>query len=125
MRQAHRIQGFTLIELMIVVAILSIVALIVVPKFGQLIRKSNEAATRGHLGAVRSSLSIYYSDQEGMFPADLSPFFTPGSAFSLSSRPMAYTAEHGTLSKIPMRIPVIGGMWGRRPFPGLSAESFG
>lgn len=35
-----------------------------------LIRKSNEGATRGNLGAIRSALSIYYGDMEGLFPAD-------------------------------------------------------
>ena len=63
--------GFTLIELMIVVAIIGILAAIAIPKFGDLIHKSNEGASRGNLGAVRSALSIYYSDMEGQYPAQL------------------------------------------------------
>ena len=62
-------RGFTLIELMIVVAIIGILAAIAIPKFADLIRKSNEGATKGNLGSVRSALSIYYGDQEGIFPA--------------------------------------------------------
>jgi len=61
--------GFTLIELMIVVAIIGILAAIAIPKFADLIRKSNEGQTKGNLGSVRSALSIYYGDQEGIFPA--------------------------------------------------------
>ena len=61
-------RGFTLIELMIVVAIIGILAAIAIPKFADLIRKSNEGATKGNLGSVRSALSIYYGDQEGLFP---------------------------------------------------------
>jgi len=49
-----------------------IVAAIAIPKFADLIRKSNEGATRGNLGAVRSALSIYYGDMEGVYPADVS-----------------------------------------------------
>lgn len=61
-------KGFTLIELMIVVAIIGILAAIAIPRFADLIKKSKEGATKGNLGAVRSALSIYYGDMEGIYP---------------------------------------------------------
>jgi prepilin-type N-terminal cleavage/methylation domain-containing protein len=64
-------RGFTLIELMIVVAIIGILAAIAIPKFAALIRKSGEGASKGNLGALRSSLSIYYGDMEGQYPGAL------------------------------------------------------
>jgi len=62
--------GFTLIELMIVVAIIGILAAVAIPKFADLINKTKEGATKGSLGAVCSALSVYYGDWEGWFPVD-------------------------------------------------------
>src|SRR5687768_13350738 len=62
------VKGFTLIELMIVVAIIGILAAIAIPKFADLVTKSKESAVKGSLGSVRSAVSIYYSDTEGVFP---------------------------------------------------------
>ncbi len=66
-----RRKGFTLIELMIVVAIIGILAAIAIPKFAELIRKSSEGASKGNLGALRSAMSIYYGDMEGSYPANV------------------------------------------------------
>ncbi|OGR69412.1 MAG: hypothetical protein A2081_00455 [Elusimicrobia bacterium GWC2_61_19] len=63
-------KGFTLIELMIVVAIIGILAAIAIPKFADLINKSKEGATKGALSSVRSALQVYYGDNEGWFPTD-------------------------------------------------------
>jgi len=63
--------GFTLIELMIVVAIIGILAAVAIPKFANLINKSKEGASKGNLGAIRSALSIYYGDLEGQYPSDM------------------------------------------------------
>jgi len=56
---------------MIVVAIIGVLAAIAIPKFASLIRKSGEGATKGNLGAIRSSLTIYYGQLEGQYPTNL------------------------------------------------------
>jgi prepilin-type N-terminal cleavage/methylation domain-containing protein len=65
-RRADR--GFTLIELMIVVAIIAVLALIALPRFSSMIRKANEAGTKGHLGSTRGAIRLYYMDNEQVFP---------------------------------------------------------
>jgi prepilin-type N-terminal cleavage/methylation domain-containing protein len=63
--------GFTLVELMIVVAIIGIVAGEAIPKFGQMLEKSREGATKGNLGSLNSAVANYYSDQQGWYPVTL------------------------------------------------------
>src|SRR5690242_12254731 len=70
MRQLKSKKGFTLIELMIVVAIIGILAAIAIPQFANMVAKSQEGATKGNLGTLRSALSIYYGDTEGWYPID-------------------------------------------------------
>jgi prepilin-type N-terminal cleavage/methylation domain-containing protein len=62
--------GFTLLELMIVVAVIAVLSLIALPKFSSMIRKANEAGTKGHLGSVRSAIRLYYMDNEQVFPPE-------------------------------------------------------
>lgn len=64
-----KFNGFTLIELMLVVAIISLLAAIAVPKFANMVVKAKEASIKGQLGTIRSALSIYYCDNEGNFPS--------------------------------------------------------
>ncbi|MDD5686496.1 MAG: 16S rRNA (guanine(527)-N(7))-methyltransferase RsmG [Elusimicrobia bacterium] len=58
--------GFTLIELMIVVALIGILASIVIPKFAEMMRRTKEGKTKGDLGNLRSAIGLYYGDMEGM-----------------------------------------------------------
>lgn len=84
---------------MIVIAVIAIVVSIAIPKLSQMIRRANEAATLGKLGAIRSALTIYYADNEGIFPTDLTPLMTPGSKYLTGIIPM-YTASHGSSESV-------------------------
>jgi len=139
-----KIQGFTLIELMIVVAIIGILSAIAIPKFADLIRKSNEGATKGNLGAIRSAVSIYYGEQEGVFPApttdgtdavptSLGGILTSNNGTYIKAMPNCYTppyhpATNSTTIAVSSADETTGaGGWGYQPnaTPAANARPYG
>jgi len=65
-------KGFTLIELMIVVAIIGILIAVVIPKFAGMKQKALEGATRGNLGIIRSNVEVYRGENMNIPPTLLS-----------------------------------------------------
>jgi prepilin-type N-terminal cleavage/methylation domain-containing protein len=110
-------KGFTLIELMIVVAIIGILAAIAIPKFADLVTKSKESSVKGSLGSVRSAVSIYYSDTEGVFPDNsgtgLTQALTNGSKY-LQEIPFVSIPKpgnHGSTNGVVYTAPGDTGEW--------------
>ena len=115
--------GFTLIELMIVVAIIGILAAIAIPKFAELIRKSNEGSAKGNLGAVRSALSIYYGDMEGLYPVNLVALTIAGkylTAIPKAKAPNYHTDSATARENDSTNAVNDGGGWGYVNYPGDS-----
>lgn len=61
--------GYTLIELMLAVAIMAILAGICMPIAGDAIAKAKDATTLGNLGTMRAALATYYTNTEGKYPS--------------------------------------------------------
>ncbi len=96
-----RRQGFTLIEMMIVVAMMGVLASLAIPRMATLIRNANEAATKKKLQALRSAITLYYSDLEGLYPSDLTPLLQPGSKYLTNVLPV-YTVAHGNSNQVTL-----------------------
>ena len=116
-------QGFTLIELMIVVAIIGILSAIAIPKFADLIRKSNEGATKGNLGALRSAMSIYYGEMEGWYPtSDPGPIMTMENGKYIKAVPNSYAPPYHPQSAVFDLIASSGSIEGTTSKGGWSYE---
>lgn len=67
-RQAQ--QGFTLIEVLVVIVLISILAAVAVPVVSGSVEKAREAALKENLQVMRKSLDDYFADH-GRYPEEL------------------------------------------------------
>lgn len=61
-------KGFTLIELMIVIAIIAILAAILVPNFLRARNQGNVTACKSNLKNLATSMEMYATDNSGAYP---------------------------------------------------------
>ena len=57
-------KGFTLIELMIVIAIIGILAAIAIPQFASYRQKSYNSASQSDLRNIKTNLEAFYADYQ-------------------------------------------------------------
>lgn len=76
--QRNRPQGFTLIELMIAVAIVAILAMVAVPSYSAYIMRGHLAEAINGLGATRAQMERHYQDNRSY--ATVGAFTTPCAA---------------------------------------------
>jgi len=95
----HRSQrGFTLIEVMIVVAVIAILALILIPNFTNARAQAQTATCESNLREIATAAELYYSDVQS-YPAagNVTPtLFTNGSTIYLETTPVDPAAQVAT-----------------------------
>ncbi|HEX9860888.1 MAG TPA: prepilin-type N-terminal cleavage/methylation domain-containing protein [Nitrospirota bacterium] len=84
--------GFTLIELMVVVAIIGILASLAQPMFKTATLKSREAALKEDLFNMRSVIDQYYADN-GEYPSSLNDLVDKGYMRSVPVDPFTREAD--------------------------------
>jgi general secretion pathway protein G len=88
-------KGFTLLEIMIVLAIISILATMAQPMFKTAVLKSREAALKEDLFNLRNVLDQYYADN-GKYPDSLDDLVTKGYMRSIPTDPITGTNDWRT-----------------------------
>lgn len=58
----HQIQGFTLVEVLVVVAIVGILSAIAIPQYSEYVRRGKVSEATGALGELRLRAEKYFSD---------------------------------------------------------------
>ncbi len=84
--------GFTLVELMVVMLIISILLAIAVPSFISAIRSAREAALRQDLHTMRDAIEQYTEDKQEA-PQSLDDVVQAGYLKSLPMDPMTHSAD--------------------------------
>ncbi len=67
-KRENLVHGFSLIELLIVVAILAVLAAVIAPQFSGNTKEAQESAVRSNLSALRSAIAMYQRDHGNVPP---------------------------------------------------------
>jgi len=99
------VAGFTLIEVMIVVAVVAILAAIAIPSYSDYVKRSKIMGATTRMGDVRTQMEKYFFDNRtysnagvcGAQPAITAYNTDPASDFTMSCPPAALTAATYTI----------------------------
>lgn len=91
----RRARGFTLIEVLVVVAIIGIISAIAYPSYVDSVRKSNRASAKALMLEVAQRLASHYSDKAS-YTTTLGDLGYAGTTLSSKSGGHTITVEAGT-----------------------------
>lgn len=85
-------QGFTLLELLVVMTIIGILAAVAIPALRDSPQRAREAALREDLFTMRSTIDQYHGDK-GYYPPDLATLVTDGYLRQIPIDPMTKSRD--------------------------------
>ena len=92
MGERRKSGGFTLVELMIVMAIIGVLAVIAVPSFTAAIKHAREAVLKEDLHVLRAAIDSYTMDKQKA-PQSLDDLVQEGYLKSIPEDPMTHTSS--------------------------------
>lgn len=92
LQKRKRQSGFTLIELMIVMAIIGILAVIAVPSYISAVRQAREAVLKEDLFTMRNAIDSYTADKQKA-PQSLDDLVQEGYLKSIPEDPMTHSKD--------------------------------
>ena len=89
--------GFTLVEMLVVVALIGIVATIALPRYRQSMVRAKESVLKHDLWVLRDVIDQFFTDQ-GRYPADLEELVSFGYIRRIPVDPMTESADTWEIS---------------------------
>jgi general secretion pathway protein G len=104
----RKLKGFTLVELMVVLAVIALLLSVVVPDYMGRLRRAEEAVLQENLALMRDALDKHYADA-GKYPTSLEELVAKHYLRSIPKDP--YTQSASTWIAVPPQDTRKGNVW--------------
>jgi general secretion pathway protein G len=104
----RKLKGFTLVELMVVLAVIALLLSVVVPDYVGRMRRAEEAVLQQNLALMRDALDKHYADA-GKYPTTLDELVAKRYLRAIPKDP--FTQSAGTWVAVPPQDVKKGNVW--------------